>query len=130
MCLASGGPGACHLLNGLSDARADSVPVLAITGLVPAKYRGTGYKEEFDPFLLFSGVACYNVSLGAPEAATWVLRRAMRAAILYGQPAHVFAIARGRRFLDQKVPDGGVIVLAGCGLFTPGQMLKAPCPGG
>ena len=31
--LATSGPGAIHLLNGLYDARLDHVPVLAITGM-------------------------------------------------------------------------------------------------
>src|SRR5947208_16671151 len=33
VCLATTGPGAIHLLNGLYDARMDQTPVLAITGL-------------------------------------------------------------------------------------------------
>jgi pyruvate dehydrogenase (quinone) len=32
VCLATSGPGAIHLLNGLYDARMDGAPVLAITG--------------------------------------------------------------------------------------------------
>jgi len=33
VCLATSGPGAIHLLNGLYDAKLDHVPVLAITGM-------------------------------------------------------------------------------------------------
>src|SRR5438094_6303645 len=33
VCVATSGPGAIHLLNGLYDAKLDSVPVLAITGM-------------------------------------------------------------------------------------------------
>src|SRR5215211_123545 len=33
VCLATSGPGAIHLLNGLYDAKLDGAPVLAITGL-------------------------------------------------------------------------------------------------
>src|SRR5262245_42886720 len=33
VCLATSGPGGIHLLNGLYDAKLDSQPVLAITGL-------------------------------------------------------------------------------------------------
>src|SRR3954470_13331048 len=32
VCLATGGPGAAHLITGLYDAKMDHVPVLAITG--------------------------------------------------------------------------------------------------
>ncbi len=37
----------------------------------------------------------------------------------------IYAIARARRFLDSKDADGKVSLLAGGGLFTPGQFLKA-----
>src|SRR5476651_2640863 len=33
VCLATSGPGAIHLLNGLYDAKMDGAPVLAITGM-------------------------------------------------------------------------------------------------
>src|SRR5919106_772383 len=33
VCLATSGPGAVHLLNGLYDAKFDQAPVLAITGM-------------------------------------------------------------------------------------------------
>src|SRR5919204_4502166 len=33
VCLATSGPGAVHLLNGLYDAKMDGAPVLAITGM-------------------------------------------------------------------------------------------------
>src|SRR3712207_7644007 len=32
VCVATSGPGAIHLLNGLYDAKADNMPVVAITG--------------------------------------------------------------------------------------------------
>ena len=32
VCVSTSGPGAIHLLNGLYDAKADNVPVVAITG--------------------------------------------------------------------------------------------------
>lgn len=35
VCLATGGPGASHLITGLYDAKLDHVPVLAITGQAP-----------------------------------------------------------------------------------------------
>jgi pyruvate oxidase len=41
VCLADGGPGTAHLINGLADAFMDNVPVLAITGQVARKDIGT-----------------------------------------------------------------------------------------
>src|SRR3982750_2370849 len=42
VCLATSGPGAIHLLNGLYDAKLDHVPVLAITGMQATSLLGTG----------------------------------------------------------------------------------------
>jgi pyruvate dehydrogenase (quinone) len=46
VCLATSGPGAVHLMNGLSDAKLDHVPVLAITGMQETSVLGTGYQQE------------------------------------------------------------------------------------
>ena len=46
VCLATSGPGAIHLLNGLYDAKLDHVPVLAITGMQETSVLGTGYQQE------------------------------------------------------------------------------------
>src|SRR6187397_3291468 len=42
-CLATSGPGAIHLLNGLYDAKMDSQPVLALTGSIYSDMIGSGY---------------------------------------------------------------------------------------
>ena len=46
VCLATSGPGAIHLLNGLYDAKLDHVPVLALTGMQESQMLGTGYQQE------------------------------------------------------------------------------------
>lgn len=46
VCLATSGPGAIHLLNGLYDAKLDHAPVLAITGMQESQLLGTGYQQE------------------------------------------------------------------------------------
>ena len=46
VCLATSGPGAIHLLNGLYDAKLDHVPVLAMTGMQESQMLGTGYQQE------------------------------------------------------------------------------------
>ena len=46
VCLATSGPGAIHLLNGLYDAKLDHAPVLAITGMQESQMLGTGYQQE------------------------------------------------------------------------------------
>ena len=42
VCMATSGPGAIHLLNGLYDAKLDHMPVLAITGMPETSVLGTG----------------------------------------------------------------------------------------
>jgi pyruvate dehydrogenase (quinone) len=65
VCLATSGPGAIHLLNGLYDARLDGAPVLAITGQTYHDLIGTQYQQEVD-LLTFGDVAVYNqMVLGA-----------------------------------------------------------------
>ena len=43
VCLATSGPGAIHLLNGLYDAKMDGAPVLALTGQTYHDVMGTWY---------------------------------------------------------------------------------------
>ncbi|SFJ26155.1 pyruvate oxidase [Thermoflavimicrobium dichotomicum] len=89
VCLASGGPGAAHLVNGLYDAYKDGVPVLAITGLVPGKYRGTEHQQEFTPGLLYEDMTVYNTTLGVPEATTKIVKEAMRKALARKKVSHI-----------------------------------------
>src|SRR3984885_13531045 len=60
VCLATSGPGAIHLLNGLYDAKLDGAPVLAITGQTYHDLIGTRYQQEVDLLSLFKDVAVYN----------------------------------------------------------------------
>src|ERR671925_250601 len=60
VCVATSGPGAIHLLNGLYDAKLDGAPVLAITGQTYHDLLGTRYQQEVDLLSLFKDVALYN----------------------------------------------------------------------
>jgi pyruvate dehydrogenase (quinone) len=60
VCLATSGPGAIHLLNGLYDAKMDGAPVLAITGQTYHDLLGTRYQQEVDLLGLFKDVAIFN----------------------------------------------------------------------
>jgi pyruvate dehydrogenase (quinone) len=57
ICLATSGPGAIHLLNGLYDAKLDHQPVLAIVGQQPRMGLGGNYQQEVDLVTLFKDVA-------------------------------------------------------------------------
>ena len=66
VCLATSGPGAIHLLNGLYDAKLDHAPVLAITGMQETQMLGTGYQQEVALEKLFMDVAEYNEMIHVP----------------------------------------------------------------
>jgi pyruvate dehydrogenase (quinone) len=53
VCLATSGPGAIHLLNGLYDAKMDHQPVVAIVGQSGRPLIGGSYQQEVDLHSLF-----------------------------------------------------------------------------
>ena len=57
VCLATSGPGAIHLLNGLYDAQTDHQPVLAIVGQQARTALAGHYQQEVDFISLFKDVA-------------------------------------------------------------------------
>src|SRR5256714_14783081 len=57
VCLATSGPGAIHLLNGLYDASMDHQPVVAIVGQSATTAIGGDYQQEVDLQALFKDVA-------------------------------------------------------------------------
>src|SRR3954454_15948274 len=57
VCMATSGPGAIHLLNGLYDAKLDHAPVVAIVGQQSRTSLGAAYQQEVDLQTLFKDVA-------------------------------------------------------------------------
>ncbi|MGC5035947.1 thiamine pyrophosphate-requiring protein [Streptomyces sp. DT190] len=81
VCVATSGPGAIHLLNGLYDAKLDHVPVLAIVGQTHRTAMGGSYQQEVDLHALFKDVASDFVeTVTVPEQLPNVLDRAVRTA--------------------------------------------------
>src|SRR5947209_3079735 len=66
VCLATSGPGGIHLLNGLYDAKLDSQPVLALTGLAFHDLIGTHSQQDVALDKLFMDVATYNERIMGP----------------------------------------------------------------
>jgi pyruvate dehydrogenase (quinone) len=82
VCLATSGPGAIHLLNGLYDARMDHQPVVAIVGQQSRMSLGGDYQQEVDLLSLFKDVAHEFVQMATtPEQVRHLIDRAMRIAI-------------------------------------------------
>jgi pyruvate dehydrogenase (quinone) len=83
------GPGAVHLLNGLYDAKLDSVPVVAVVGQQERTVLGSGYQQGLDLQTLFSDATQYVQTVLAPEHALMVIDRAFRSALATRQPCAV-----------------------------------------
>jgi len=81
VCLATSGPGAIHLLNGLYDAKLDHQPVVAIVGQQQRSAMGANYQQEVDLVTLFKDVAGEFVQEArTPGQVRHLIDRAMRIA--------------------------------------------------
>ncbi|SHE94937.1 thiamine pyrophosphate-requiring protein [Streptoalloteichus hindustanus] len=122
VCVATSGPGAIHLLNGLYDAKLDHVPVVAIVGQTARSAMGGAYQQEVDLLSLFKDVANEYVQMVmVPEQLPNVLDRALRIALTrrtvtaliipndvqeldYQAPSHEFKMVPSSLGVCQGVP--------------------------
>ena len=82
VCLATSGPGAIHLLNGLYDAKLDHQPVVAIVGQQARAALGGHYQQEVDLISLFKDVAHEYVHMVSdPAQMRHLVDRAIRIAL-------------------------------------------------
>ena len=132
VCMATSGPGAIHLLNGLYDAKLDHVPVVAIVGQTSRSAMGGSYQQEVDLLSLFKDVASEYVQMvTVPEQLPGVLDRAIRVALaeraptaiiipsdvqelVYSAPTHAFKMVPSSLGIDwpTSVPHGDAIARA------------------
>lgn len=90
VCMATSGPGAIHLLNGLYDAKLDHVPVVAIVGQTERSAMGGSYQQEVDLQALFKDVASeYLVEVNVPEQLPLAIDRAIRTALSRRAPTAI-----------------------------------------
>jgi pyruvate dehydrogenase (quinone) len=81
VCLATSGPGAIHLLNGLYDAKKDFQPVVAIVGQQATTALGSDYMQEIDLVSLFKDVAHHYVHMAStPVQVRTLVDQALRIA--------------------------------------------------
>ncbi len=81
ICLATSGPGAIHLLNGLYDAKMDHASVVAIVGQQARAALGGDYQQEVDLISLFKDVAHEYVHMAStPTQIRHLIDRAIRIA--------------------------------------------------
>ncbi|MBA3411017.1 MAG: thiamine pyrophosphate-requiring protein [Geodermatophilaceae bacterium] len=104
VCVATSGPGAIHLLNGLYDAKLDHVPVVAIIGQTDRSALGGSYQQEVDLLSLFKDVAgAYVQVVNVPEQLPNVIDRAIRIAVAARAPTAVIIPADVQQ-LDYSPP--------------------------
>ena len=88
VCLATSGPGAMNLLTAIADARADSIPIIAITGQVNTSLIGTDAFQEADTFGLSFPITKHSVMVKSPEELLTAIPEAFEIA-LSGRPGPV-----------------------------------------
>ena len=89
VCVATSGPGAIHLLNGLYDAKADNTPVLAITGSTYSDLMNSSYQQDVNLLQLYSDVSVYNDMISVPEQAEMAMDIACRTALAQRGVSHL-----------------------------------------
>jgi pyruvate dehydrogenase (quinone) len=81
VCMATSGPGAIHLLNGLYDAKLDHRPVVAIVGQTFVRAIGGDFQQEVKLLQLYSDVAsAFCEQVNEPSSVRHLIDRAMRIA--------------------------------------------------
>lgn len=88
-CVATAGPGACHLLNGLYDAEMDGVPVIAITGMTYHDVIGAHLLQDLDSASLFRDVCAFSERVMGPAHAVNATDLAVRKALAARAPSHL-----------------------------------------
>ena len=88
VCLATSGPGAMNLLTAIADAKADSIPLVAITGQVATSFIGTDAFQEADTFGLSFPITKHSVLVSSAEELLHVISEAFSIAAS-GRPGPV-----------------------------------------
>jgi thiamine pyrophosphate-dependent acetolactate synthase large subunit-like protein len=66
VCAGTAGPGALHLINGLYNAQKEGAGVVAITGQIARKERGSDFHKEMDLTKVFDDVCAYQAIIATP----------------------------------------------------------------
>jgi pyruvate dehydrogenase (quinone) len=89
VCLGTSGPGGIHLLNGLYDAKLDSQPVLALTGMHFHDLIGTMAQQDVELDKLYQDVTVFNERVMSPSHVESLADLACRTALSYRGVAHI-----------------------------------------
>jgi pyruvate dehydrogenase (quinone) len=118
VCVATSGPGAIHLLNGLYDAKLDGAPVLAITGEQYSDLLGDSYQQVVNVLSLYEDLAAFNQQVESPTEVYNLVNRACRIALSQRTVVHLTIP------IDRQVEEAQVQFLAHHGgpPKTPGDV--------
>jgi pyruvate dehydrogenase (quinone) len=120
VCMATSGPGAIHLLNGLYDAKLDHQPVVAIVGQQKRMSLGANYQQEVDLNTLFKDVASeYVMTIMEPTQARHVIDRAIRIACDSRSPTAVIVPDDVQEAEHQEPPRTHGAVYSSLGYSKP-----------
>jgi len=126
VCLATSGPGAIHLLNGLYDAKLDHAPVLALTGMQATTQLGTGFQQEVHLEHLFEDVADYNAFVHVPVSIPALVDNAVRTSLAHRTVSHItFPVDMQEADADLQPFEGGL----GTGRTPASKAVYIPAPG-
>jgi pyruvate dehydrogenase (quinone) len=89
VCAGTTGPGSTHLVAGLYEASRDHAPVLALSGDMPRKMKGTDFFQATEPDLLFRDVSLYTQTVSSAAQAPAVFHQAIAAAYAGPGVAHL-----------------------------------------
>ena len=89
VCAGTTGPGSTHLVAGLYEASRDHAPVLALSGDMPRKLKGTDFSQTTEPDLLFRDVSLYTETISTAAQAPGVIHQAIAAAYAGPGVAHL-----------------------------------------
>jgi pyruvate dehydrogenase (quinone) len=120
VCLATSGPGAIHLLNGLYDAKVDHQPVLALVGHTARTVQGASYQQEIDLPALFKDVASgYAPMVSTASQLRHVVDRAVRTALGGRCPTCIIVPTDVQELKAEEPAHKHGSVLSGIGYSAP-----------
>jgi len=120
VCLATSGPGAIHLLNGLYDAKMDHQPVVAIVGQSARAAIGGNYQQEVDLVSLFKDVASEYVYMASdPMQMRQLIDRACRIALAERSVTCIIIPKDVQELESEQPPHAHNTVHTGIGYTSP-----------
>ncbi len=123
VCVATSGPGAVHLLNGLYDAKLDHVPVVALVGQTARSAMGGSYQQEIDLMSLFKDCCHQFVEMGTvSQQFPNLIDRAIRVAMATSSPTCVIIPSDVQDLPYEPPPHAFKMVPSSTGIDWPTQV--------